>query len=126
MAKRRRMTVREKEERARIKKMLQEEGVLPPDKPRLNRKNYVEEARQEWNERDREFLAWEIYLYEAIVIMLGTVDRRLRVTQEAIGVAKCLKLAIRLKEFYDKIRSEGRTEYTMKEQIEFIRDILDA
>lgn len=124
MAKRRRMTVREKEERARIKKMLQEEGALPPDKPRLNRKKYVEEAKQEWNERDR--LAWDIYLYEAISIMLGTTDRKLRVTQEAIGVAKCLKLAIRLKEFYDKIRSEGRTEYTMKEQIEFIRDILDA
>lgn len=124
MAKRRRMTVREKEERARIKKMLQEEGALPPDKPRLNRKKYVEEAKQEWNERDR--LAWDIYLYEAISIMLGTTDRKLRVTQEAIGVAKCLKLAIRLKEFYGKIRSEGRMEYTIKEQIEFIRDILDA
>ena len=36
--KKKRLTQREKAERAAMKKQLQAEGVLPPDKPRLNRK----------------------------------------------------------------------------------------
>lgn len=126
MAKQKRMTNREKQERARFKKKLQSDGTLPPDKPRLNRKKYVEEARQEWNHRDVRFYVWEIYLQEAISIMLGAVDRNLRVSSEAVGVAKCLKLAVRLREFSEKLRSEGRSEYTLKEKLDFIWDILEA
>ena len=36
--KKKRLTQREKDRRAAIKKQLQEEGFLPPNKPRLNRK----------------------------------------------------------------------------------------
>ena len=50
--KRRRMTNAEKKERAEIKKRLQEEGFLPPDKPRLDRKRFLEEAEKEWNSRE--------------------------------------------------------------------------
>ena len=46
--KNKRMTIREKEERKLIKKQLQEKGVLPPDKPRLNRKKFAEEVNHEW------------------------------------------------------------------------------
>lgn len=42
-----RLTQREKAERAAIKKQLQKEGFLPPDKPRLNRKKF---ARETWAE----------------------------------------------------------------------------
>ena len=45
--KRKRMTQREKDLRARTKKELQEQGILPPDKPRLNRKKF---ARETWSE----------------------------------------------------------------------------
>jgi len=44
----------------------------------------------------------------------------------AVGVAKTLKLAIRLKEFHDKLKAEERTSYTIGEQYDYIRDILDA
>lgn len=125
-AKHKKLTVREKKLRAETKKQLQEQGLLPPDKPRLNRKKYVEEARQEWNDKDKDFYAWEFYLYQAGSIMLGATDRQLRVSPEAVGVAKCLKLAIRLKEFSDKLEAEGRTQYKLSEQIDFIKDILDA
>lgn len=125
-AKHKKLTAREKKLRADAKKKMQEQGFLPPDKPRLNRKKYVEEARQEWNDKDKGFYAWELYLYEAVSIMLGATDRRLRVSPEAVGVAKCLKLAIRLKEFSDKLKAEGRTQYNLKEQIDFIKDILEA
>ena len=47
MSKRKRMTQREKDLRARTKKELQAQGVLPPDKPRLNRKKFAREA---WSE----------------------------------------------------------------------------
>lgn len=126
MAKSKRLTNKQKAANARVKKELQEKGILPPDKPRLNRKKYVEEARQEWNDRDSDYFAWEVYLYQAISIMLGAVDRQLRVTPEAVGVAKCLKLAIRLKEFSDHLKAEGKTTYTLGEQLEYIKDILEA
>lgn len=47
-------------------------------------------------------------------------------SKEAVGAAKVLKLALRLKEFSDRLKEEGRSEYTIKEEIEFIQDILDA
>lgn len=47
-AKKKRLTQREKAERARIKKKLQEDGVLPPDKPRLNRKEVAREVLAEF------------------------------------------------------------------------------
>lgn len=124
--KRKKMTNKEKALNAKIKKELQEKGVLPPDKPKLNRKKYVDEAIEEWNGKDKDCYVWDVYLHEAISMMLGKVDRNLRVTQEAVGVAKCLKLALRLKEFSDNLKAEGRKEYTLGEKLEFIKDILDA
>ena len=57
MAKRKTMTKAQKAMNAKIKKELQEKGIVPPDKPRLNRKKYIEEAREEWNGRDAEYYA---------------------------------------------------------------------
>lgn len=110
---------------AKIKKELQEKGIVPPDKPRLNRKKYIEEAREEWNGRDAEYYAWDVFLYQAISIVLGHTDRHLRASPEAVGVAKTLKLALRLKEFRDKLKAEGRDTYTIGEEYEYIKDILD-
>ena len=42
--KQKRMTQRQKDERAQVKKELQAKGVLPPDKPRLNRKTFAKEV----------------------------------------------------------------------------------
>lgn len=121
-----RLTNREKKRNAEMKKEFQEKGIIPPDKPKLNRKRFIEEASAEWNGRDKDCYIWERYLMEAVSIMLGKVERNLRISQEAVGVAKCLKLAIRLKEFSDGLRAEGRSEYTYGELLEFIRDILEA
>lgn len=123
--KRKKMTNKEKAYNARLKKEMQKEGILPPDKPKLNRKKYVEEAMQEWNQKEEEFF-WEYYLYKAISIMLGQTDKNLRVSQEAVGVAKVLKLALRLKEFSDRLEADERSKYSIKEQLDFIKDILDA
>ena len=126
VAKRKKLTNKEKQMNAKVKKELQEEGLLPPDKPRLNRKKYIKEAVQEWDDRDRNCFFWDFYLRDAIAIMLGKTDRNFRTSLEAVGVAKCLKIAIQLKEFDEKLEAEGRTQYKMGEQLDSIKDILDA
>lgn len=127
-AKRKKMTNAQKRFNAQVKKDMQDKGILPPDKPKLNRKKFIEEARQEWNEKDKDFYAWEVHLYEAISIMLSHTERGMstRVSPEAVGVAKCLKLAIRLREFHQMVRDRGDTQYKLIEQYEYIKDILDA
>ena len=50
--KKKKLTQREKTLNARVKKQLQEEGVLPPDKPKLNRKKFAKEVLEEWGEMD--------------------------------------------------------------------------
>ena len=44
MAKNKRLTNKEKQARAELKKRMQDKGVLPPDKPKLNRKKFIDEA----------------------------------------------------------------------------------
>ena len=125
--KRRRMTNAEKKERAEIKKRLQEEGVLPPDKPRLDRKRFLEEAKKEWNSREPGGLAWEFYLAEAISIMLAKTEGcSRRVSLEAVGAAKVLKLAVRLQEFSRMLEEKGKKKYRLMDKYEYIRDIFDA
>lgn len=70
MAKKKRLTNREKQERADFKRRMQEQGILPPDKPKLNRKKFIEEAREEWNGRSNDCYIWEHYLLEAVSYML--------------------------------------------------------
>lgn len=125
MAKKKRMTNREKQERAATKKLLQAEGILPPDKPRLNRKRFIEEAIAEWEGRDTECLVWNAYLMHAVFYMIGH-HRAGKITPEAVGVAKILKLAIRFRKFELELKEQGRNEYTIGERYEYIKDIIDA
>lgn len=126
VANKKRMTNREKQLKAKMKKDMQDRGLIPPDKPKLNRKKFIDEAGEEWNSKDKDCYIWDIYLYEAISIMLGHIDKNLRASPEAVGVAKCLKLAIRLREFSNKLEAEGRKTYTLKEKADYIEDILKA
>lgn len=125
-AKKKRLTQKEKKQNAEIKKELQEKGIIPPDKPRLNRKKFVDKAMKEWDSRPQCYV-WDIYLIEAIGFVIGrTEGRNFRVSREAVGAAKVLKIAIRLYQFHMKLKEEGRTEYKVAEELEYIRDILDA
>jgi len=128
LAKRKKLTNREKQYHAQLKKEMQEKGVIPPDKPRLNRKRFIEEARKEWDSRDMEnYLLWNTYLMEAISYMLlHTEGMSRRASLEAVGAAKVLKLAVRLRKFTEMVRERGDSEYKVIEQYEYIKDILDA
>ena len=67
--KQKRMTQRQKDERAQVKKELQAKGVIPPDKPRLNRKKFAKEV---WAEYEAmEPIRREVFLLKAIGCMVG-------------------------------------------------------
>lgn len=127
VAKTKRLTIREKQERAAFKKRMQDKGLLPPDKPKLNRKKFIEEARKEWDNREEECDIWDLYLMEALSFMLGHFDQKdLRLSREAVGAAKVLKLAIRLREFSKELQAKGEHEYKLVDKCNYIKDILDA
>lgn len=125
MAKKR-LTQREKKVKAEIKKQLQEEGILPPDKPRLNREKFIKEAAREWDGRDMECMVWDIYLTRAVSWMTGHVERNGRRSLQAVGAAKILKIALRPKRFSHELKEKGQEEYKINEEYEYIRDIMDA
>lgn len=125
MAKKKRMTNREKQERAAAKKRLQENGILPPDKPRLNRKKFISEAQTEWVERDTACRIWDVYLTHAAAFMINHGGAG-KISSEAVGAAKTLKIAIRLRRFDLEMKEAGRDKFTFDELYGYIKDIIDA
>lgn len=113
-AKKKRLTQREKAERARIKKKLQEDGVLPPDKPRLNRKKFACEVLAEFGAMDA--YSADLYLRQAIGCMVSPDMNR--VTEEEVGVLKLLKIAVESERFSKALEAEGRSQYTIGEYTE--------
>lgn len=128
MAGKKRLTNREKRINAQVKKELQDKGIIPPDKPRLNRKMFIEEAMKAWNDRDKECLIWESFLMKAFSYMLGHHQRgkKLGPSLEAVGAAKVLMIALRLWEFHKGLKEQGLHEYKGGDQYNFVKDILDA
>lgn len=109
--KKKRLMQREKAERAEIKKRLQEEGLLPPDKPRLNRKKFAREVWEEFNGMD--VFKADYYLRQAIGAMVGPDMHE--VTPEQVGILKLLKLAVETEKFMRALEAEGRDKYTIGE-----------
>ncbi len=116
-----RMTNKQRQANAQLKKKFQAEGLIPPDKPKLNRKKFIQEAREEYN--GCESILKDVYLMQAISIML---DKKEGTSPEAVGVAKAIKMAVRLADFHAKLKEEGRTSYNVMEEYECIADIYDA
>ena len=112
-----RLTQREKAERAALKKKLQAEGLIPPDKPRLNRKRF---ARETWEEFEAfytsEPIRAELSLIKAIGFMVG--PDMTEVSPEEVGVFKLLKLAVEYNAFLKKLEAEGCEKYSYGELID--------
>ena len=112
--KKKRLTQREKAERAAAKKRLQARGVLPPDKPRLNRKKFAQETWAEWTAllaEDR--LRAAMALCRAV--SFTTAPELLEVTPEQVGILKAIKIAVEYEKFLRKLEAEGRSDYTVGE-----------
>lgn len=120
------MTAKEKAERAKIKKELQKQGVIPPNKKSLNREKFISESSEEFDEVFKnDIYGSTLYLLEAVQIMTVHSTMTEKRSLQAVGAAKALKIAARLKQFSEKLKSEGRTTYKIKEKYEYIKDIID-
>ena len=111
---RQRLTQREKAERAAIKKQLQADGVLPPDKPRLNRKKFAREVWEDFSEMD--VYTADFYLRKAIMATVGPELHE--VTSEQVGILKLMKLAVETDRFMQQLKKEGREQYSIGEYVE--------
>ena len=115
--KKKRLTQREKAERAVIRNKLREDGLLPPIKPRLNRKKFAREAWEAFDAFYRaEPIRAELSLLKAIGFMVGPDMKE--GSPEEVGVLKLLKLAVEYNAFLEKLETEGRTTYTYGELID--------
>lgn len=114
MAKQKRLTKKEIALRAEAKKRLQEEGILPPDKARLNRKKFAREVMAEFKAMD--VLAADLYLHRAISCMVS--EDMTRVSEEQVGVLKLLKIAVETQKFMKALEAEGRKQYTIGEYVD--------
>ncbi len=105
------MSQKERAMRAQMKKDLQAQGLIPPDKPRLNRKKFAKEVWEEFEALD--MYTADYYLRRALGCMVELEMRQ--VTEEEVGVLKLMKLAVEWKKFSDRLRAEGREQYTLGE-----------
>ena len=101
----RKLTNREKVLRAQSKKHLQDEGVISPDKKRLNRKKFAEDILNTVYGGDFNFYEHLPHLIIAFQTMTpyfldGKVGSK--VTPEHVGALKVLKIASEIKKVSDK------------------------
>lgn len=116
-----RLTQKEIRARAAAKKQLQQEGIIPLDKPRLNRKKFIEETMNQ-------FLDWECpaplpYLGWALREMMYHRDRSGRYSEEAVGAAKVVRLAMERAKFEQEKREAGEQTFTVGELMDRVADI---
>lgn len=119
------MTAREKKDRARCRKELRAEGILPPKKKPLNRKAFCNRAREELEKHDGyDFI---LYLYWALSEMLAKQDLSrpgaVCYSLEAVGAAKVVLLAARRMEFE---KEKAGQPFTRGELYEVVKDIYNA
>jgi len=112
--KKKRLTQREKAENAQFKKEMQQKGILPADKQRLNRKKFAAQVWAEFAEMD--VIRADFYLRKAIGCMIGPDMHE--VTVEEVGVCKLLKIAVETDKFMRALEAEGHRQYTLGEYLD--------
>lgn len=106
------LTNTEKRLRKEARERLIKDGLLPPNKTKLNRRKFTQGVTEDF----KGFRAYDdmYYLYQAINWMLPTEYGR-TVTPEQVGVLKTLRLAMDIKKFMQEKISQGETKYDVKE-----------
>lgn len=122
--KKKRMTAKEIREKAEIKRRLQEEGILPPDKPRLDRKRFIEDTAQQF----LSLRSWTMlpYLEWALQEVMEKRDSSGRYSLEAVGAAKVIRLAIEMANVEAERQRAGESSHMYEEHYERLKSIYDA
>ena len=117
MSKPKRMTQREKKLRVEVRQELREKGILPPVKPKLNRKKFAAQVIGEFNELLRtDAIRAELCLIKAIGCMVGKDMKE--VSPEQVGVLKLLKIAVDTNTYMKALEDEGIETYTLGDYID--------
>jgi len=124
------MTKAEKAIRADVKKRLQDQGILPPDKKPLNRKKFALEVLPLVKGDKFSFYDNLIYLVRAFSWMLPNINEKGKilfpVTAEQVGLLKVLKITVDYAAFWKAKEAEGITEVKLDEVYKtVIKPILD-
>ena len=107
------LTNKEKQMNKEIRQEMREKGIIPPVKPKLNRKKFAKEVREEWQKNGDIF-----YLGKAIGCMIPTGEFETNISSEQIGALKVLKIAMEYKKFEEEIKAQGKTTYSIGELYE--------
>lgn len=106
------MTAAEKKWNKEFREEMRAKSILPPIKQRLNRKKFLGETFDEF-ENFRRYSDLSC-LYEAIAWMVSR-DQQSGITTEQIGVLKTMKIAVALKNYYEQKQLEGETSVSIGE-----------
>ena len=105
-AKSKRLTNKEKALKSKVKKELQEQGLLPPDKPRLNRRKFDKEINL-MNPMD------VFWFHNALTLVTAGTDV-LPITSEQVGVFKLMKITAEIKKLHEETKKSGK-EVTVRD-----------
>jgi len=120
------MTAREKQLAAQVRAELREKGLLPEKKKPLNRKRFIEEARDMLRTDGAEY-GFTLYLYWALGEMMGHANGPGFLPDlEAVGAAKVIHLAKRRMDFEAAQKAQGKEQWTVGEMCEAVMDVYKA
>lgn len=108
MPAKKRLTNKEKALKSKVKKELQEQGLLPPDKPRLNRRKFAKEAAEQFDKEINLMNPMDVFWFHNALTLVTAGTDVLPITSEQVGVFKLMKITAEIKSFMKKPRSLGR------------------
>lgn len=111
------LTNAEKKYRKELREELREQGLIPPVKPKLNRKKFLDETKEEF--KSLNIFNDVQFLYEAISWMTPS-DQQRGITSEQIGVLKMMKMAVDIKNYMEDKKRSGETNYAPSELYETV------
>ncbi|GAB6173301.1 hypothetical protein JCM15765_27790 [Paradesulfitobacterium aromaticivorans] len=119
------LTNTQKKVRKQIREELREDGILPPVKPKLNRRKFAEEVIAEFEGTFGAYTDIQ-YLYRAISCMKPPAGTKKKISPEEIGVLKLLKIAMELKKFFEEKIRNGEAKYNVVDLYEkVVKPIID-
>lgn len=118
-----RLTNAEKKRNAQVRKELRAAGVIPPVKPRLNRKKFADEVDALWDAEMGDYGAG-FYLATVIGFTLGRIKGSGHVTEEDIGVLKLMRAAVEYRRMAGAAEASGQP-LTIGQLYDGIRRIME-
>lgn len=119
------LTVSQRKMNIKIRNELRAEGVLPPTKPKLNRKKFAAEVKEDMEKYLNEYDS-TYYIRQAINWMFPSIEYTKKITPEQIGVLKIVKMAAEIKKFVKSKKDNGEKTYKIEEIYkDVIKPIMD-